>query len=261
MHLDLKRRDQVARNIKRIHGYDLSDSEIHIRVKSTFASYAHYWLRSFRLVDMTVKDLEKNFTYDGWEKIADARDKGPGPILVLPHLGTWDWGGLWLKECKNISVSAVVEELEPNDLFQWFRKQRMSLGMEIISSGPKAGPEVLKALKKGNALVLVADRNVGGASVEVEFFGEMTSLPSGPAVLALRTGAELLPAAMYDVDDCCHGVVRPPVTIEREGNFRKDVLRLTQRLAQELELLIREAPDQWHLLQPNWPSDLDEKKR
>ncbi|MEC8920864.1 MAG: hypothetical protein VYD63_07655, partial [Actinomycetota bacterium] len=87
------------------------------------------------------------------------------------------------------------------------------------------------------------------------FFGEQTTLPAGPATLALRTGAALLPIAVYDRPDGCHGVVRPAVPAERQGRFRDDVTRVTQHLASEMEVLIARAPEQWHLLQPNWPSD------
>jgi phosphatidylinositol dimannoside acyltransferase len=71
----------------------------------------------------------------------------------------------------------------------------------------------------------------------------------------LRTGAPLLPTGIYDRGRMRHGIVRPPIPVERTGKFRDDVARLTQAIAGELESLIRLAPDQWHLLQPNWPSD------
>jgi KDO2-lipid IV(A) lauroyltransferase len=104
-------------------------------------------------------------------------------------------------------------------------------------------------------VALLCDRDITGTGVEVDFFGEKTTLPSGPAVLALRTGAQLLPSAVYDRGRIHHGVVRPPVPVERRGSFRDDVARITQLIAYELEDLIRAAPEQWHMLQPNWPSD------
>ena len=92
--------------------------------------------------------------------------------------------------------------------------------------------------------------------MEVEFFGERTTLPSGPATLAIRTGAPLLPVAVYFRNPVgYHGVVRPPLDVSRQGTLREDVTRITQALAGELEAFIRRAPEQWHLLQPNWPSD------
>ena len=62
---------------------------------------------------------------------------------------------------------------------------------------------------------------------------------------------------MYFEGDHCHAVVLPAIDTERRGKLRADVARVTQDLAHALEMLIRRAPEQWHLLQPNWPSDYD----
>jgi KDO2-lipid IV(A) lauroyltransferase len=92
--------------------------------------------------------------------------------------------------------------------------------------------------------------------VDVEFFGEVTKLPGGPAVLAIRTGAPLFPSIVYqDRGGKGHGVIRPPLEFERTGNLRTDVATITRMLAAEFEMLIRKAPEQWHMFQPNWPSD------
>ena len=258
--IDKKRRDQVIRNANRLSDSELSRKELKDFVNQTFESYAHYWVNTFRLVDMTKEELGSTFTHDGWELIETALKKDSGVILVLPHLGAWDWGGLWISKIKGVSVSAVVEPLEPPELFEWFKRSRNALGMDIISLGSDAGSQILKAISDKQLIVLVSDRDVGGSSVEVEFFGEKTLLPAGPATLALRTGATLLPVAIYNKEDGCHGVVRPAIPLERKGKFRSDVKRITQTIADEMELLIRKAPEQWHLMQPNWPSDSQPEK-
>jgi KDO2-lipid IV(A) lauroyltransferase len=103
---------------------------------------------------------------------------------------------------------------------------------------------------------LLCDRDLTGDGIEVEFFGERTTLPAGPATLALRTGAALLPTAVYfRPRGGHHAVVLPPIPTQREGRLRDDVARATQDLAHRFEELIRAAPEQWHLMQPNWPSD------
>jgi KDO2-lipid IV(A) lauroyltransferase len=113
-------------------------------------------------------------------------------------------------------------------------------------------------LRDNRIVCLLSDRDIEGDGVGVEFFGERTTLPGGPATLALRTGATLLPAAVYFRPGLDHlGVVRPAIEVERVGRLREDITRITQALAHELEQLIRVAPEQWHLLQPNWPSDRD----
>ena len=102
----------------------------------------------------------------------------------------------------------------------------------------------------------MSDRDVAGGGIEVEFFGERTTLPGGPALMALRSESPLLPTAVYFRGRRCHGVVGAPLDTERRGRLRDDVARVTQDLAFAMEDLIRVAPEQWHLLQPNWPSDV-----
>ncbi len=117
---------------------------------------------------------------------------------------------------------------------------------------------MLRALRDNRIVCLLSDRDLTGDGVDVEFFGERTTLPAGPATLALRTGAALLPVAVYfDPGRGHHGVVHPPLDTSRAGNLRDDIARITQCLAYEFEGLIRAAPEQWHLLQANWPSDRD----
>ena len=102
---------------------------------------------------------------------------------------------------------------------------------------------------------------MSGGGSEINFMGETTTLPAGPALLALRTGATILPTAVYFEPQGKHlGMVRPPIDTARVGTVKEDVQRITQLLAAELEVLIRRDPEQWHLFQPNWPSDLSEQK-
>ena len=115
---------------------------------------------------------------------------------------------------------------------------------------------LLRALKNGEVAGLVTDRDLVGNGVEVEFFGERTTLPAGAATLALRTGAPLVPVAVYSGPGHWHtGVVHAPVDTTRRGSLREDVARMTQDLATIFEGDIRRRPEQWHLYQPNWPSD------
>jgi KDO2-lipid IV(A) lauroyltransferase len=114
----------------------------------------------------------------------------------------------------------------------------------------------LEEVIRGNGMVaLLCDRDLRGRGVPVCFFGEETTLPAGPVTLALRTGAPVLPVAAYFRPNGGHRiVVHPPLELP-EGHRPEDIREGTQRLAEALEAMIREAPEQWHLLQPNWPSD------
>ena len=255
---DGDRRRLVARNLQRVVGPELNGRQLQRSVSRVFASYADYYLQSFRLPSMTTEQIVAGFSEEGYERIAKGLAEGNGVIMAMPHLGSWEWAAHWLTLHHGVPVGCVVETLEPPELFDWYRGFRESLGMKVVGLGPSAGVETIAMLRENRALCLPSDRHVGGVGVEVEFFGEVTMLPAGPATLALRTGAALLPVAIYDHRGGCHGVVRPPVVAKREGRLRDDVARVTRALAGELEVLIAAEPEQWHLLQPNWPSDRDE---
>ncbi len=253
--LATERRAQVERNLRRVDP-TLSGAELRHLVEETFESYARYYEESFRLPGTSAGDLDAGFAVEGWELLEAALAERRGAIMALPHLGGWEWSGFWLTQVKGHQVTAVVEQLEPRDLFDWFAELRRSFGFEVVALGPDAGAVTARALKVNHVLALLCDRDLNGTGPEVEFFGERTTLPGGPATLALRTGAPILPTAIYfDGPDLRRGVVLPPLDTTRHGKLRDDVQRVTQELAHALEDLIRRAPEQWHLLQPNWPSD------
>jgi KDO2-lipid IV(A) lauroyltransferase len=153
-------------------------------------------------------------------------------------------------------MTAVVERVESERLYEWFAAQRREMGLTTVPLGEGAGAAMLRALKNRGLVGLVSDRDVVGNGVEVEFFGERTTLPGGAATLALRTGAVLLPVVVYSGPGNWHtGVVHPPLDTTRRGSLRADTQRLTQELATCFEGFIRRHPEQWHLYQPNWPSD------
>ena len=249
------KRVMIERNLKRANPA-LRGLELRQAVQGAFDSYAKYYVESFRLPSMSKRAVRAGFTIEGFEHIPAAIERGNGVILALPHLGGWEWAGRWLIE-QGYKMTVVVEAIEPPELFDWFVELRQNLGMTVVPLGPSVASTVMKALRRNEVVCLLSDRDIDRTGVPVEFFGEQTTLPAGPAMLSLRTGAAVLPCACYFTErhNGHHAVVRPALQIDRVGGLREDVARGTQLLAHELELLIRKAPEQWHLMQPNWPSD------
>lgn len=250
-----ERRMMVARHLQRADP-GLEGRALDRAVDATFDSYARYWIDSFRLPQLSAAQVDAGFAVEGYAHIADGLAAGNGVILALPHLGGWEWAGFWLTQVMREQVTVVVEPVEPPALFEFFADFRRTLGMNIVPLGPDAGREILRALDANHIVCLLSDRDIVGDGIELEFFGETTSLPGGPAMVALRTGAPLIPAAVYFEGRTGHlAHVEPPMVVERHGRLRDDVRRITVDLAARLEGLIRRAPEQWHLQQPNWPSD------
>jgi phosphatidylinositol dimannoside acyltransferase len=249
------RRAQVERNLRRIHGPGYGGAAMRHDVAATFDSYGRYFYELFRLAHHTPDWINAHFHTVGIEHVAAAIDAGTGAVLPLPHLGNWDFAGAWLA-LQDFTVTVVAEPVEPPELFEWFVETRARLGMRVIPLSPSAGTEVLQAVRANEVVCLLADRDLTGDGVEVDFFGERTTLPGGPAMTALRGSVPLLPVGCYFLPRGeSRADIRPPLATARSGRLRDDVTRVTQDLAHAYEELIRVEPTHWHLLQPNWPSD------
>ncbi|MFM9093820.1 MAG: phosphatidylinositol mannoside acyltransferase [Acidimicrobiaceae bacterium] len=250
-----KQRPIVARNMRRVNP-GLQGFKLRRAVSKSYQSYARYYIETFRLPNLTKKSIEAKILVRGFEHIENALNLGKGVILALPHLGGWEWSGRWLIH-QGHNLNAVVEKLDSLALFKMFVDLRKSYGVNVIPLDDKAGVAVQEALSRNEIVALLSDRDLQGNGIEVEFFGERTTVPAGPAFFALRTGAALLPLGTYFATGLDHHetVVRPAVDIQRTGSLRDDMSRVAQDLIREFEILIRKKPEQWHLFQPNWPSD------
>jgi KDO2-lipid IV(A) lauroyltransferase len=253
------KRALVASHMARVLGRPLGALEARRMVGEVFANYGRYWAESLRLPSLSRAAVAAGMTVAGQEHVDAALANGRGVVVAPPHLGGWEWGAGYLTG-SGLQVTVVVEVLEPPELFEWFAAFRERLGMHVIPAGPGAASAVLRALKDNHVVCLLSDRLVGNvAGVEVDFFGERAMMPAGPVTLAVRSGAPVVPAAIYfGKQASSHNLVfRPPLPLGTGGRLRQVVEEGTQALAHELEQLVRRAPVQWHLLQPNWPSDAE----
>jgi lauroyl/myristoyl acyltransferase len=184
-------------------------------------------------------------------------------VLALPHVGNWEAAGAKAEQI-GIPVLAVAEQLPNRRIVDWFVRVRNRMGIDVVltGNGGRVTRELVERLASGGTVALVADRDLSGRGVEVEFFGERTTIPAGPVALAERTGATLLPVGCYFKEGRGHRfVVRPPLEIPAAPTREERVALGTQRCALAFEEIIRAAPHQWHLFVPNWPSDREEGPR
>jgi len=251
----------VERNLERSMGRRLDDGELRAGVHAVFRAYARYYTDTARLPGLSAEVIDEGFSYEGFRHIQDSHAAGKGTILVLPHVGGWEWAASWLHKVPKYQVTGVVEPLENDELRQWMEGWREAVGIQVLPLGKGLGAELLRRLKANHVLCLMSDRNLGDGGVEVDFFGEKTELPGGAATLALRTGASIVPVTVYHRGRQNHAICEPPIAVAREGKrMRDDIHRITQNIADVMEMQIKREPTQWIVLQPNWPSDHDALK-
>ncbi len=251
-----KARDNLRVNIRHALGgsdFEVSPELLDRFVERGFASYGRYWAEGAKLPALGMDTIVRRFQIaEGREHLDAAKQRGAGTVVALPHIGSWEWGGSFLSSI-DMGMTAVAEELEPPELFEWFSKKREAIGISIRPLDEHAGTVLLQILRDGGVVGLLCDRDIQENGIEVDFFGERVTMPAGPATLALRTGATLLCAACYSGPGRGHfAVVSAPIDVQRTGKLREDVTRVTQLIANDLEGLIRRAPEQWHVLQPRF---------
>jgi KDO2-lipid IV(A) lauroyltransferase len=251
--------EQLRKNLARVIGTTPAEVPDAL-IRASVASYARYWREAFRLPTMNQAALAERLdrVFIGAEKFDAALVGGRGAVMALPHSGNWDMAGVWLAQ-KYGTFTTVAERLKPESLYDRFIAYRESLGFEVLplTGGQRKPMEVLAERLEANRFVcLMADRDLTRSGVQVDFFGEPTRLPAGPARLALETGAPLHPAHVYyDGDDC---VVQIDDALDTSSG---DVGVITQALADRFAVNIAAHPQDWHMLQPQWLADLSAQRR
>ena len=218
--------------------------------------YLRYWSEAFRLPSWSPERLRDTFELEqGLDTLDSAVAAGSGAIMLAPHSGNWDHAGAWACD-RYGSLVTVAERLKPAGLFDKFVAYRESLGMEVLPHGDDETFRTLRRrLKEGKLVCLVADRDLSGSGVPVDFFGERTSMPGGPALLSLLTGAPMMIVDLWHVDEGLRGRVNAPLA-QPEGLSRKEaVTALTQSMADGFAAAIGEHPEDWHMMQPLWHAD------
>jgi KDO2-lipid IV(A) lauroyltransferase len=225
--------------------------------RKVFRHYGRYWAETFWMRPRRRDAVLARTRLDGIEHLHAAVASGRGVVVALPHMGNWEIGGLRAAD-EDARVLAVAEALGNERLVEWFTEMRrmMQIDVVIARKGAKVTRSLIERLKEGGVIALLCDRDIKGTGVAVEFFGEVTTLPAGPIALADRTGAVVLPAGTYFADGAGHVFeIRPPLEIPEVDDQAKRIEAGVALLAGVIEDIIRKAPEQWHLILPNWPSD------
>lgn len=203
---------------------------------------------------MTRQEVRDRITFDDFDALNEAFSEGRGVIFVTLHFGNWDMGAAGLA-AHGYPVNVIAETFEYDRMNALVQGTRRHLGMKIIPM-ERVGPEVMRALQRGELLALLIDVPEPGSTVTVDFFGVPTQVPAGPARIALHTGARVLPVGLVRVegrDEMIRPVLDFSLRYDRTRDREADVRDLTQKIMSSLERLIRQHPDQWFRFQPMWP--------
>jgi len=214
----------------------------------------------FELPTITKENLHEWVEFDGLENLQDALAQGKGVLSVVAHFGNW--------ELMTIAVPLAAQPMgiiyrpldSPvlDDMLAWMRTLH---GNTLI---PKEGStkKIVRLLRENQAIGILSDQNVAAREgVFVEFFGRPACTAVGTAVLAMRTGAPVLPAFMPRIANGKYRfVIKPPVEISVTGDDDADILVNTQRFTRVVEEMVRQYPDQWFWIHQRWKTQPCQKE-
>jgi KDO2-lipid IV(A) lauroyltransferase len=208
-----------------------------------------------RAPTITAAERARGVTVEGLGNLEQALARGKGAIVAMPHMGNLSLVAEPVSTLARTRITTVIEQMRDPAIHGLLKKLRSRSSVELVEVGPHVTREVGRALREGGIVVLASDRTVASATVEVEFFGATAVVPSGPALMALRSGAPLLTAYTYrPTSRRSIVVIDPPLLIERRNALAADVRHVMQGIIRIFEAYIRRHPSQWLLTEPVWKS-------
>ena len=249
-----RRFETTRRHQRRVQGEEVDTVGAARRV---FGFYGRYWAEVFWIRPRRRRAILERSTLVNAEVLHAAMRSGEGMVLALPHTGNWEAAGL-RSAAEGARVLAVAEALPNERIVEWFTGMRATMDIDIVIArkGARVTPALVERLRAGGTVALLCDRDLKGTGIPVTLFGEETTMPAGPAALAERTGAHLVPVGIYFEPGAGNRfVVHPRLPVPDLPTREERVAEMTRRLAGVIEEIVRAAPEQWHLIVPNWPGD------
>jgi KDO2-lipid IV(A) lauroyltransferase len=231
---------------------ELSERALRRTTWLNFRNHAKAYADLMMLPRTQVSSMRPLLQVRGTENLEAARALGKGVMAVSCHMGSYEIvSAIWAATLSPVSFFA--EELEPRQLFEWYRDTRARLGISVLTLTVSGIRKVTQALHEKEMVITAIDRDITGTGHLMPFFGRPAPIPLGTAAIALRLGTPLLPVCVYRLpDDSYMAEAAPHVIAESSGDRRADEIRVTQELLRHIEGFIRKHPEQWHVPHRIW---------
>ena len=253
-------RTNVLKNIEGVSRGRWSDGKIKVLTQKTFQNYGQYLLDYMVMHRLRPSNKEKWVVEEvGGNYMIEALRGGKGVICITPHLGNWEIGGLLFSfKGGNLNVLTLDErDLNTKSFREEMRRSRgiKNLYIDPKDDSPMAILDVVKALRRNEIVALLGDRVESQKTMDFDFFGKKTPFPIGVAILAMATGAPVLPVfVVMERNRKYRGIIEAPIHFEspsredREEMIRKGM----ERLLKKFEGYIEKYPDQWYNFYSYW---------
>ncbi len=203
-------------------------------------------VETFMLPYLRPADLSRMVSIEGKDRLDSALQSGRGVVLATAHLGSWELAGAALAAMGYHITTVAGVQFSPS-LSPLIRQMKERLGITVVSMDTGA-LRIARTLRHGGVVALHIDGDQFAEGVSVKYFGGDVTLPRGPAALALKTGAVLLPAFAIRTSRR-HITIMIEDDVSTAAGGERDT---TQRIVTVVERYVRRYPDQWCMFRPFW---------
>lgn len=199
----------------------------------------------------TLEDLKEFLVVSGMENFVKANEKGRGVIFLTCHLGAFDLQ-VSTMALHGLNPNIIGTPLKNKHLNELLWQYRNKYGAVAIERGRETF-RLIKILKSGGSVALLIDQDTKVKSRFVDFFGMPAATPVGATVLALKTGAAVVPTYVHLGNDWKqHMHILPEIPLTKTGDDEVDMIQNTQVLSDFIEATIRKHPEQWVWMHERW---------
>ena len=243
------KRALIHDNLAHPMGLPADDRRVKRAARRAFRNYAKYLADMMRIGEMTPAQAADLVGIENVEILTEAHAEGKGLLVCTAHIGGMDLIGPGLK-LAGASMHVVADDTTYGRLFDHLAAARARQDIFVIGWRNLRG--MFRVLRDDGNVVLFCDGGYRRGDVPVELCGEATTFPIGPATLAAKTGAPMLPVACRRTDDD-RFVARGLPPIHCTSTEPAEIYRATQAVADALSSVIAEDPGQWYMFRSVWP--------
>ena len=231
---------------------DLSDDKIKKIAYKSYKSFCTTLIEILHMPAMTHDEIKKQVNCTNSELIKNKYDEQKGVILLSAHFGNWEYVATSVAAQLNLPFSVVVKAQRNTYVTRWLNKMRVKWNNKIIPLGISIR-QTYETLKNKNIVAMVADQRGSEEAIKVRFFGRDVSVHTGPAVLALKTGAPILYGIPVRKTDHFYETTMTEIsTDDLPETYEDKIKEVSQRHMSYLETYIRKYPEQWLWMHKRW---------
>lgn len=222
-------------------------------VRATFRQAARYYLEVARVSSYDVATAKARLDLESPDAIREALGSGRQAIIVGMHYGSIELPVVFVSDLVGHHVTAPMELVADPGLRHWFVASRSRVGVRVVSI-INARRTLLAALRRGESVGLVADRDMMGNGLPTLFFGHLAPIPAGPALLAIETGVPIYASSARRLKNGRYLGRMVLVPTPLEGTKRERVTAINRSITEAFEAILADAPEQWWgAFHPIWP--------